>query len=138
MSNERFLTQFDVSASALTSERLQMRLIANNMANMNTTRTDDGGPYQRMEAIVQSRRLNENSVDEGVSVAEIRRDDSPPRLVYNPHHPDANAEGYVAYPNIDIVMETTRLKQAQLAYQANATVIDNIKRTVNTALTLAD
>lgn len=134
MADERFLTHFDVSASALTTERLKMRLIANNMANINTTRSEDGGPYKRMEALVRTKKFACGDVDRGVSVDKIFRDDSQPRLVFNPNHPDANAQGYVAYPNIDLVTETTNLKQASLAYEANAAVIDAIKKSISSAM----
>lgn len=138
MAEERFLTHFDTSASALTTERLKMRLIANNMANMNTTRTPEGGPYKRVEALVESKRLNGNPYETGVAVKDIHVDTSAPRLVFDPHHPDANSYGYVAYPNIDLVRETTQLKQASLAYEANATMIETLKKTTTVALELGN
>ena len=134
MSEEKFLTHYDVSASALTTERLRMRLIANNIANMNTTRTVEGGPYKRMEAVVQTKMLNKSKFDQGVSVTKVTLDQSPPRLVFDPAHPDANAQGYVGYPNIDMVREAANLKRATMAYDANATVLDAIKKTVDAAL----
>ena len=134
MADERFLTHFDTSASALTTERLKMRLIANNMANINTTRTPEGGPYKRVQAVVESKRMNGDRYEVGVGVKDIHVDSSEPRFVFEPHHPDANPYGYVAYPNIDLVNETTQLKQASLAYEANATMIETIKKTVNVAL----
>jgi len=137
VTEEKFLTHFNVSASALTTERLKMRLIANNMANINTTRTASGGPYQRMEALVKSKQLTGNKYDRGVSVDTIAVDQGPPKLVYDPAHPDANTSGYVAYPNIDLVTETTKLKQASLAYEANAAVISTIKKSIDVALDLA-
>lgn len=134
MAEERFLTHFDTSASALTAERLKMRLIANNMANINTTRTPDGGPYKRVAAVLESRQMNGDPYDVGVGVKDIHVDQSDPRFVFEPHHPDANQYGYVGYPNIDLVEETTKLKEASLAYEANAAVIESIKKTVNVAL----
>jgi flagellar basal-body rod protein FlgC len=136
MADERFLTHFDTSASALTTERLKMRLIANNMANLNTTRTPEGGPYKRVEALVTSKRLNDDSYENGVGVQSIHVDNSDPRLVFDPQHPDANQYGYVAYPNVDLITETTDLKQASLAYEANATMIETLRKTINIALEL--
>jgi flagellar basal-body rod protein FlgC len=136
MADERFLTHFDTSASALTTERLKMRLIANNMANINTTRTPEGGPYKRVEALVTSKRLNDDPYETGVGVQSIHVDNNDPRLVFDPQHPDADQYGYVAYPNVDLITETTDLKQASLAYEANATMIETLRKTINVALEL--
>ncbi len=136
MADERFLTHFDTSASGLTTERLKMRLIANNMANINTTRTPEGGPYKRVEAVVASKRLHDDPYENGVSVAAVHVDNSDPRLVFDPQHPDANPYGYVAYPNVDLITESTDLKQASLAYEANATMIETMRKTINIALEL--
>ena len=130
MADERFLTHFDVSGSALTTERLRMRLAANNIANINTTRTEAGGPYKRMEAVVQEKLLNQSPFERGVSVKEVFHDPSPPRLVFNPSHPDANQDGYVAQPNVDLLKETVGLKSASMAYQANAMAVESIKKSV--------
>jgi flagellar basal-body rod protein FlgC len=113
-----------------------MRLIANNMANINTTRTPDGGPYKRVEALVASKRLNGNPYETGVGVQSIHVDNSDPRLVFDPQHPDANQYGYVAYPNVDLITESTDLKEASLAYEANATMIETVRKTINIALEL--
>ena len=91
-----------------------------------------------MEAIVQTKRMNGSKVNQGVSVEDIHIDQGPPKLVFDPQHPDADARGYVAYPNIDLVSEAAKLKQASLAYDANVTVIETVKKTVLKAMTLGD
>lgn len=126
-----------ISASALTAERLRMDLIANNLANANTTRTPEGGPYRRQVAVFAPRtsgsvgfgrrRAQSAAAGMGVRVVAIVEDDSPPRLVYDPSHPDADANGMVAMPNVDTVREMVDLITAARAYEANVTVIDAFK-----------
>lgn len=107
-----------VSSSGLSAERLRMDLIADNLANANTTRTPDGQPYRRKVAIFQPITPSP-SMPGGVRVAQIAEDTTPPRLVYEPGHPDADANGYVAYPNVDIVHEMVDMITASRAYEAN-------------------
>lgn len=107
-----------VSSSGLSAERLRMDLIADNLANANTTRTPDGQPYRRKVAIFQPITPTP-SMPGGVRVAQIAEDTTPPRLVYEPGHPDADANGYVAYPNVDIVHEMVDMITASRAYEAN-------------------
>lgn len=107
-----------VSSSGLSAERLRMDLIADNLANANTTRTPDGQPYRRKAAIFQP-ITPAPSMPGGVRVAQIAEDTIPPRLVYEPGHPDADANGYVAYPNVDIVHEMVDMITASRAYEAN-------------------
>ncbi|GIV07827.1 MAG: flagellar basal-body rod protein FlgC [Fimbriimonadales bacterium] len=107
-----------VSSSGLSAERLRMDLIADNLANANTTRTPDGQPYRRKVAIFQPITPTP-SMPGGVRVAQIAADATPPRLVYEPGHPDADANGYVAYPNVDIVHEMVDMITASRAYEAN-------------------
>ena len=122
------------ASTGMLAQHLNVDVISNNIANMNTTRTVEGGPYKRMEAVVQTKMLNKSKFDQGVSVTKVTLDQSPPRLVFDPAHPDANAQGYVGYPNIDMVREAANLKRATMAYDANATVLDAIKKTVDAAL----
>src|SRR5690554_2345855 len=102
-----------ISGSGLTAERLRMDTIANNLANSNTTRTDDGGPYRRQMVIFSEiqagKGSNRRAYGNGVRVVGIAHDDSPPRLVYDPQHPDADAEGYVQLPNVNVVTEMVDL-----------------------------
>jgi flagellar basal-body rod protein FlgC len=107
-----------VSASGLSAERLRMDLIADNLANANTTRTPDGQPYRRKVAIFAPIAPTPH-MPGGVRVVQIAQDPSPPRMVYDPSHPDADANGYVAYPNVDIVHEMVDMITASRAYEAN-------------------
>ena len=120
-----------ISASALTAERTRMNLIASNLANALTTRTPEGGPYKRKDAMFSamsmeppfSSMLDKKSQPDakGVEVMEIMEDHNPPRLQYEPDHPDANAQGYVAYPNVNVVEEMTDMMTATRVYEANVT-----------------
>lgn len=117
---------FDSIASGLTAQRLRMDVIAGNIANVNTTRTAEGGPYRKKSVVFQE-KLNEcialpfdtGSASSGVKVAGIVESEEPPLLVYQPDHPDANEEGYVAMPNVNMVYEMTDMISASRAYEAN-------------------
>jgi flagellar basal-body rod protein FlgC len=125
-----------------------MDTISGNLANVNTTRTPDGGPYQRRVPVFQERLMEAiGGQDErirkgwfglykssGVRVTEIAEDDTPPRLVYQPDHPDANADGYVAFPNVNVVKEMADLMVASRAYEANLTVVETDKSVWTAAL----
>jgi flagellar basal-body rod protein FlgC len=133
----------DVSASGLTAERMRMDVIANNLANANTTRTAAGGPYQREEVVLRARdggpgvTADGFSLDvggDGVEVAGIVRDTTPSRRVYDPGNPDADARGYVLMPNVNAVTEMTDMITATRAYEANTTAIDAIKGEAQHAL----
>jgi len=126
----------DAAASGLTAERLRMDVISNNIANVNTTRTAEGGAYRRQMVVfaprdnttdfgqVLSEQLNAGS---GVRVVGISKDTSPTRKLYDPAHPDANKEGYVEMPNINIVTEMVDMITATRAYEANVTVLNAAK-----------
>jgi len=122
-----------VTASGLTAERLRLDLVANNLANVNTTRTATGGPYRRQIAVFAERLQTELQRDptrpagRGVRVAAVVEDAAPPQLVYDPSHPDADADGYVALPNINVVMEMVDMITATRAYEANVTVLNAAK-----------
>lgn len=125
----------NVSASALTAQRLRMDTIASNLANANTTRTDKGTAYRRQMVVFESKPSNvPGKLDAGVHVSEIVEDKSPFRLVYDPEHPDANAQGYVAYPNVNPVSEMTDMISATRSYEANVTVVQAIKGAASKAL----
>lgn len=136
-----------ISASALRAERLRLDVIASNLANANTTRTAEGGPYRRRNVVFVSEALEsdfaatiealaEAGAREGVRVAEVVEDTSQPRLVFEPGHPDANAEGYVAYPNVNPVAETVDLLAATRAYEANVQAVNATKRMAEAALAI--
>lgn len=129
-----------ITDSALTAERLQMDVIANNVANANTTQTPEGGPY-RAEQVVFTPGDVEGDVPGGLSgagvqVAQVVQDQRPPRMVYDPNNPNANAKGYVAYPNVDPVTEMTNMMAAQRAYQASVTAADTVKSMALDAINL--
>jgi flagellar basal-body rod protein FlgC len=122
-----------ISASALTAERTRINLIASNIANANSTRTPEGGPYKRKDAMFAAMPM-ENSFSsmldkksqpdaKGVEVMEIMEDHNSPRLQYEPGHPDANGQGYVAYPNVNVVEEMADMMTATRVYEANVTAM---------------
>lgn len=114
-----------ISASGLTAERFRMDLIANNIANVNTTRTAHGGPYRRKTAVFAEKL--EAARGAGVRVLSVSEDRTEPRLVFEPEHPDADELGYVAYPNVNIVQEMVDLITATRAYEANVTALNASK-----------
>lgn len=122
-----------ISASGLSAERLRMDVISSNIANMNTTRTEEGGAYRRKVAIFQENYEKELGML-GVKAVRIEEDKSDMRLEYNPTHPDANEEGYVEYPNVDILVEKTDLMTATRAYEANADALNAQKNMISKAL----
>ena len=133
----RVFESIDVSGSALTAHRLWMDAISSNLANINTTRTLDGGPYRRKVPVFSEmldKTIGGYRDIGGVRVTEIARDPSAPRLSYQPDHPDANAEGYVAFPNVNLVREMTDMMVASRAYEANLAVADTAKTMWNGAL----
>ncbi|OIP25319.1 flagellar basal body rod protein FlgC [bacterium CG2_30_54_10] len=134
----------DVSASGLTAERLRMDVISNNIANVNTTRTEDGGPFRRQLCIFQARkpmasfplmeRRKPQVVGNGVRVTTIMSDQAPFKLIYDPNHPDADKDGYVRMPNINIVHEMVDMITATRAYEGNVSCINASKDLFNSAL----
>jgi flagellar basal-body rod protein FlgC len=125
----------NVSASGLTAQRLRMDTIAANLANANTTRTPDGEAYRRQMVVFESRQSPDGSrPGGGVRVRSIVEDQSPLRMVFDPAHPDANAEGYVAMPNVNPVTEMTDLISATRSYEANVTVVQALKGAASKAL----
>jgi len=138
--NMGLLDSLAISDSALTAERLQMDVIANNVANANTTRTVEGGPYKAEEVVFAPADVNAGVpgglANAGVRVAAVIQDNRPPRRVYDPTNPDADRQGYVAYPNVDPVTEMTNMMAATRAYQANVTVANDLKAAATRALDL--
>lgn len=125
----------DAAASGLTAERLRMDVISNNIANANTTRTSEGGAYRRQIVIFEPRSgqsfaqilSKEMDSGSGVKVSGITKDNSPTRRVYDPNHPDADQEGYVEMPNINVVSEMVDMITATRAYEANVTAVNAAK-----------
>jgi flagellar basal-body rod protein FlgC len=137
----------DVSGSAMTAERQRAEVVASNMANAETTRTPEGGPYQRKLVVFQSGaaqrfprllnalyRPNAQSANEGVKVAGVVTDPTPPQMRYDPSHPDANAHGYVAYPNVEPVREMVDLLGAVRAYEMNSSAVQAAKQMIQQSL----
>ena len=136
-----------ISASALRAERLRLDVIASNLANANTTRTVEGGPYRRRNVIFMAEpeengfaatleALSAERAREGVKVVDVVEDPTPPRLVFDPGHPDANPDGYVAYPNVNPVAETVDLMAATRAYEANVQAVNATRRMAEAALSI--
>lgn len=129
----------EASASGLTAERLRMDVTAENLANAQTTRTAAGGPYRRKEVVLASversagfgaqlaSAMGASERPAGVEVAGITEDSTPPRRVYDPGHPDADGQGFVAMPNVDTVAEMVDLIAASRAYEANVTAMQAAK-----------
>jgi flagellar basal-body rod protein FlgC len=136
-----------ISASGLTAQRLRMDVVSSNVANMETTRTPEGGPYKRQRvefAPILAEQLGGPSGDplaastgQGIRVTSIQRDEEAVRSVYDPSHPQANAEGYVDYPDIDIVTEMTDMLSASRSYEANITVLNASKAMALKALDIS-
>ena len=133
-----------ISASALKAQRIRMNAISSNLANIETTRTPDGGPYRKREVVFQSSTEGfANTLDnqmrdavQGVKVSQVQASPRPPRMVYDPSHPDANDQGEVAMPNISLVEETADMMSASRAYESNVTVVKSAKRMALKALSI--
>lgn len=130
----------EVLASGMSVARLRVNALASNIANAQTTRTEEGGPYKPRHIIqtAQTMQNNFSNVLDRMSmarpnVAAVVEDQSGPKLVYQPGHPDANAEGYVAYPNIDVVRSMTDLMTATRLYQANISALESTRRMMREA-----
>lgn len=137
----------DISASGLTAQRVRMDTISQNIANVNTTRTADGTPYRRREVVFEERNDSKNSFSQalenassklnggnGVRVSSIVEDSTEFKKVYDPGHPDADADGYVNMPNVDIVTEMVNMISATRSYEANVTSVNATKSMVLKAL----
>lgn len=127
----------EIAVSGLRAQRTRMNVIALNIANAETTRTENGGgAFRRQLTILRGEpaRRGTPSQKGGVYVKEVKEDDSPLRRVFDPSHPDADKEGYVSYPNINIAMEMVDMISAQRAYEANIAVMAAGKRMTQRAL----
>ena len=166
MSLSGIYSGLSISASGMRAQRIRQNAISSNIANAETTRTAEGGPYRRQFAVLESgstsadvRMINKDSAISGVStqpnhlpipadnfprderffgngvnVVEIREDSRPPKLIHNPSHPDADAEGYVAMPNVNIVSEMADMISATRAYEANVTAFNATKTMIQQAI----
>ncbi len=128
---------FDIAASGMTAQRFRMDTIAENIANVNTTRTEDGTPYRRKVVSFREKLTSPTFSDamkkatefrgDGVKVSGIYNDMSDYIMEYDPEHPDADENGYVSYPNVNTVTEMTNLIDSSRAYEANATAFNALK-----------
>ena len=132
-----FFTAMEVSASGLSAQRARMNVAASNLANAQTTQAAGGGPYKRRDVVLSATQMPgaegtalAQAVN-GVEVSSIKQDTAPPRLEYDPGHPQANAQGYVAYPNVNPVEEMVDMITASRAYEAGIT-------TMTTAVSMAE
>ncbi|WP_440118823.1 flagellar basal body rod protein FlgC [Paenibacillus sp. QZ-Y1] len=139
---------FSISASALTAQRLRMDVISSNIANAETTRASvsngEAVPYKRKMVVLEPNKesfstmlqnqMRSSGSGDGVRVSEIREDQSPLKPVYDPSHPDANAEGYVYMPNVDIAKEMVDMISASRSYEANVTALNSTKAMISKAL----
>jgi flagellar basal-body rod protein FlgC len=131
----------EVSASGLSAERTRMNTIASNLANSHTTRTASGGAYKRIDPVFEAALLDRthgsgqaSGAVSTVKVARIVEDSRPGQLVYEPGHPDANKQGYVEYPNVNVVEEMVNMLQASRAYEAGVTSIESVKGMAKAAI----
>lgn len=159
-----YLSSFDISGYGLSAQRFRMDIISSNIANANTTRTSEGGPYQRKDVVFKAiefeKTLNERILEQNnmldyenplqdtflqengnpaimtVAVDKVVRDESEFKYKFDPSHPDANAQGYVAYPNINPVIEMSNLIEATRAYQANVSAFQSAKSIAQSAIDL--
>ena len=136
------LSAIDICASGMSAQRMRMNVIANNIANVNTTRTETGGPYRRQVVVMEPKgrefryylppftnggEVPKDQIGSGVRIVSVEDDQSPLVMKYDPSHPDANAEGYVAMPNVNVVMEMVDMVDATRAYEANVSVVESAK-----------
>jgi flagellar basal-body rod protein FlgC len=131
-----FFNVLDVAATGLNAQRIRINVIAANMANAKTTRTEEGGPYTKKNVIFE--QVLRDKHKGGVRVQRIIPDTKPAMLVYEPGHPDANEEGYVAYPNINPVEEMVNMLEASRTYEANVTIINTAKQMAQAAISIGN
>lgn len=140
-----FLSGFRIAGSGMSAQRARLNSISSNIANINTTRTPEGGPYRRKDVVFESIPDSKNFSDivskqagkgdfDQVQVSDIIYDRKAPIMKFEPNHPDANADGYVAYPNVNLMEEMTNMVQATRSYEANVQAIQATKDMALSAL----
>ena len=134
------ITALDVNATGLTAQRKRVEVTSSNLANSQTTRTDDGGPYRRKDVVFQTSSFEETlgvALDagvQGVEVSEVVDDPRPFVRRYEPGHPDADAQGYVAYPNVNAMEEMANLVEGARSYDANLAAVAIVKSMITRTL----
>ncbi len=125
----------NISSSGMSAQRIRMDIIASNIANAQTTRTPQGeGPYRRKEVVFATLLEDMKKGERGVGMVGIFQDPSPFKMVYKPQHPDANAQGYVSMPNVNIVTEMIDIISATRAYEANVTAFKSTQNMILKAM----
>jgi flagellar basal-body rod protein FlgC len=135
----------EISASGLSAERMRMDVISNNIANANATSSADGTPYKRKSVLLESKDTQEFGIDlssnmklMGVEVTGITEDESPPVLKFDPDNPDANEEGFIELPNVNILNEMVDMISASRAYEANVTAIESTKQMITKTINMGN
>jgi flagellar basal-body rod protein FlgC len=133
------ISGIDVTAGALNAQKIRLDIVAQNIANAETTRTPDGGPYQRQVVSFETELVKQMPGQGGqalqtVKVGAITSDPTPGQQVYNPQHPDAGADGMVTMPNVNLAYEMVDLITASRAYEANLSVVKNARQMAEKAL----
>lgn len=136
-------SSLQVSASGMSAQRTRAELLVENMANAETTRTPEGGPYRRKDVIFRSTlegspfaEIFNNEMAQGVEVSDVVQDDRPPELRYLPGHPDADPNGYVAFPRMNPAEDMVDLMNASRSYQANIAAMSAVKDMLNRSIDL--
>ncbi len=134
------LSGIDITASALNAEKMRMDIVAQNIANAQTTHGADGKPYQRklvsFETVMQAAGASGGPQNGSVKIAQVKDDTTPGPVVYNPQHPDADASGMVQMPNVNLAFEMVDLISSTRAYEANLAVVKNAKQMAHKALSI--
>ena len=143
-----FETMMGISAGGMSAQRFRLNVIASNLANQNTTRTPEGGPYRRRDVVFATTLAESEEKISGksmtapenpavsVKVVDVITDPSPLVMKYQPGHPDANSDGYVAYPNVNTFEEMVNMLSATRSYEANATIMKNAKEMADKTINL--
>ena len=135
-----FMVCFEISVSGLIAQRKRLDIIAGNLANIETTRTEKGGPYRRKMVVMSTKQpaLDFGNIlsfeVKGVQIDDIVEDKTPFKRVFNPAHPDANSEGYLLKPNVDLIVESTNMLMARRAFEANIAAIKAVRQMALKAL----
>ena len=134
-------TAMKISGSGMSLQRTRMNVISSNLANVNTTRTPEGGPYRKKMVVAEATALQEGGFSQTldgaireVRVVDVKEDKSAPRMVYDPSHPDADENGYVATPNVNVMEEMLDMINASRSYEANAAAVSTAKTMAQRAL----
>lgn len=143
-----FFSAMRIASTGLSVQRTRMNVTTSNLANVETTRTEEGGPYRRRTAVVAAVPLSETFEEvfgdalhdktHGAEVVTIDAHDGPGRLVYDPEHPDANGDGYVEMPDVNVINEMVNMLTASRSYEANVSAVKAIKGMANNALEIGE